>query len=145
MSDLQVQVQHGATDGGRDGCNANGYHARLTPSPRNALMRVRPPLSPTGRLFAWVAFFEALTWAGLLIGMLLKYGTGTTEAVVWLFGRLHGIAFIVYVVGTVIAAVRLRWPWWAAVLALLAAIPPLVTLPLEIWFRLRGLLAPQPR
>ena len=37
-------------------------------------------------------------------------------------------------------AVRLRWPWWASALALLAAIPPLVTLPLEWWFKRRGLL-----
>jgi len=77
--------------------------------------------------------------------MLLKYGTGTTEAVVWLFGRLHGVAFLVYAVVTVFVAVRLRWPWWAGVLALLAAFPPLVTLPLEIWFRRRGLLAPRTR
>ena len=48
------------------------------------------PLSPTGRLFAAAAFFEGITWAGLLLGMFLKYGTQTTELGVWLFGRLHG-------------------------------------------------------
>jgi len=37
--------------------------------------------------------------------------------------------------------VKLRWPWWAAGLALLAAVPPLVTLPLEGWFKRRGLLS----
>ena len=31
-------------------------------------------LSPAGRLFAIAAFAEGLTWAGLLVGMLLKYG-----------------------------------------------------------------------
>ncbi len=36
---------------------------------------------------------------------------------------------------TLFAALRLRWPWWASALALLAAIPPLVTLPLEWWFQ----------
>jgi len=35
----------------------------------------------------------------------------------------------------------LRWPWWAALLALAAAVPPLVTLPLEWWFKRRGLLS----
>lgn len=88
-----------------------------------------------------MAFIEALTWAGLLIGMFLKYVTETTELGVWLFGRLHGFAFMAYVVVAVFAAARLRWPWWAALLAVLAAVPPLVTLPLEWWFRRRGLLA----
>jgi integral membrane protein len=98
------------------------------------------PISPVGRLFAAAAFFEGLTWAGLLLGMLLKYGTQTTELGVWLFGRLHGVAFLVYLVASVIAAVRLRWPWWAWLLSLLAALPPLVTVPLEMWFRRIGLL-----
>ncbi|MBB5886409.1 integral membrane protein [Xanthomonas sp. F1] len=98
------------------------------------------PLSPVGRLFAVAAVFEGLTWAGLLLGMLFKYGTQTTELGVWLFGRLHGVAFLLYVVASLIAALRLRWPWWAWALSLLAALPPLVTVPLELWFRRIGLL-----
>jgi integral membrane protein len=102
-------------------------------------------LSGTGRFFAIVALIEAATWAGLLIGMFLKYVTETTDMGVWLFGRLHGAAFVLYVVIAVFAAWRLRWPWWAAVLAVLAAIPPLVTLPLEMWFVRLGLLGPTKR
>lgn len=98
----------------------------------------RAPRSPIGVLFAVVAFFEAFTWAGLLVGMFLKYVTGTTEMGVWLFGRLHGGAFMLYVVMTIVAAVSLRWKWWLALLALLAAIPPLVTVPLEIWLHRTG-------
>ena len=94
--------------------------------------------SPIGVLFAVVAFFEACTWAGLLVGMFLKYVTGTTEMGVWLFGRLHGGAFMLYVAMTIVAAVSLRWKWWLALLALLAAIPPLVTVPLEIWLHRTG-------
>lgn len=97
-------------------------------------------LSPAGRLFAIAAFAEGLTWARLLVGMLLKYGTQTTDVGVWLFGRLHGAAFLFYVVVTLLSAMRLRWPWWAWTLALLAAVPPLVTVPLEMWFRRIGLL-----
>jgi integral membrane protein len=92
-------------------------------------------------VFTIIARFEAFTWAGLLIGMFLKYGTETTELGVWLFGRLHGFAFLLYFVTAIVAGLRLRWPWWATLLAALAAIPPLVTFPLEIWFRRRGLLA----
>lgn len=108
-------------------------------------MRASSALSPIGRLFAVAAFIEGLTWAGLLLGMLLKYGTHTTELVVWLFGRLHGVAFLFYVAVSVLAALRLRWPWWAWALSLLAALPPLVTVPLEMWFRRIGLLGPRAR
>jgi integral membrane protein len=93
-----------------------------------------------GKVFTLAARFEALTWAGLLIGMFFKYGLESTEAGVWLFGRLHGAAFLIYFVVAIVAAIRLRWPWWCGVLAVLAAIPPLVTYPLELWFRRRGIL-----
>lgn len=103
------------------------------------------PMSPAGKLFAAAAFIEGATWAGLLIGMLLKYGTGTTELGVWLFGRLHGLAFLFYVVVSLYAGFKLRWPLWALLVALLAAVPPLVTVPVEIWFRRIGLLSGRPR
>ena len=98
-------------------------------------------LSSTGRLFATAAFLEGLTWACLLVGMWLKYGLQVTDTGVWLFGRLHGAAFLFYLVVTVIAGARLRWPGWALLLALLAAVPPLVTVPLELWYRRKGLLS----
>lgn len=99
------------------------------------------PLSLSGRIFSVIALIEALTWAGLLIGMYLKYVSGTTEIGVWLFGRLHGAAFISYVIACLLCSAKLRWPWWATALAFLSAIPPLVTLPLEIFFKRRGLLS----
>lgn len=92
------------------------------------------------KIFTLAAIFEAITWAGLLIGMFLKYNLEVTDLGVWLFGRLHGAAFIVYFLVAIISAIRLRWPWWCGLLAVLAAIPPLVTFPLELWFRKRGML-----
>ena len=94
-----------------------------------------------GKLFSIIALLEGLTWAGLLIGMFLKYTTKTTELGVAIFGPLHGGVFISYVAITLIAAVRLRWPLWATLIAVLAAVPPLVTIPMEIWFKRRGLLS----
>ena len=99
------------------------------------------PMSKAGKLFATMALIEALTWSGLLLGMFLKYVTETTDIGVWLFGRLHGLAFLFYVVVSLYAWVKLRWPLWAVLLALLAAVPPLVTVPLEMWFRRKGLLS----
>lgn len=99
------------------------------------------PMCSEGRLFAAAAIIEAITWTGLLIGMWLKYGVDGSHMGVWLFGRLHGAAFLFYVATTVFVGARLRWPGWALLLALLAAIPPLVTVPLEMWFRRSGRLA----
>jgi integral membrane protein len=72
--------------------------------------------------------------------MLFKYTLDMSDAGVWLFGRLHGAAFLFYFFVALFSASRLRWPWWCGVLAVLAAIPPLVTYPLEHWFSRRGLL-----
>ncbi|MFI2104291.1 DUF3817 domain-containing protein [Isoptericola sp. NPDC019693] len=103
-----------------------------TPAP------TRQPLSPAGRVFAVVAVIEAFTWAGLLVGMFLKYVTETTEAGVWLFGRLHGAAFVAYLVVALVAAVKLRWGWFRALVAFAAAVPPLTTLLVEWWLRRTG-------
>ncbi len=124
----------------------NAWHRRLHDADRlHAPVEGSPvsprPLSTTGRVFAAVAFFEAFTWAGLLVGMLLKYGTQTTDLGVWFFGRLHGVAFLLYLAVSLFAWIRLRWPVWAVLIALLAAVPPLTTVPVEMWFRRRGLLS----
>jgi integral membrane protein len=97
-------------------------------------------MTPLGRLFAVVALVEACTWAGLLVGMFLKYVTETTEAGVWLFGRLHGAAFVLYVVVTLVAAARLRWGWLRALVALACSVPPLLTVPAERVLRRTGYL-----
>lgn len=99
------------------------------------------PMAPAGRVFSVVALIEAATWAGLLAGMLCKYTLGLGDLGVRIFGPLHGAAFLLYLGVTLFAASRLRWPWWAMLLAVLAAVPPLVTLPLEWWFRRQGWLA----
>ncbi|MFD6446580.1 DUF3817 domain-containing protein [Promicromonospora sp. NPDC060204] len=100
-----------------------------------------PPMSRLGRLFAVVAWIEAFTWAGLLVGMFLKYVTGTTEAGVWLFGRLHGGAFVLFVVVTLVVGVRLRWGWFRTLVALASSVPPLTTLLAEWWLKRTGHLA----
>lgn len=100
-----------------------------------------PAMSRYGRLFALVARIEAFTWAGLLVGMFLKYVTETTEAGVWLFGRLHGGAFVLFVAVTLFVAVKLRWGWFRTLVALASSIPPLFTLLAEWWLKRTGYLA----
>lgn len=96
-----------------------------------------------GRLYSIVAVIEAITWAGLLVGMFLKHITETTDVGVSVFGMAHGIVVMVYVAVAVVAAARLRWSKRETIIALVAAIPPLATVPAEIWLRRRGALAPR--
>lgn len=81
-------------------------------------------------LFRRVAVAEAFTWAGLLTGMFLKYVTETTELGVRIFGMVHGIVFVAYVLTTLAVAVDQRWSRPRPVLALACSIPPFFTL----WF-----------
>lgn len=106
-------------------------------------MQQRQPAG-IGKLFSVIALLEGLTWAGLLFGMFLKYTLKTSTLGVSIFGPLHGIVFISYVLVTLLAAMRLRWPLWATLIAVTAAVPPLVTIPMEIWFKRRGLLSAAP-
>jgi integral membrane protein len=65
--------------------------------------------------------------------MYLKYIPETTEAGVWLFGRLHGALFVVYLVATIWVARAERWSLMRTAFGLLASIPPLATLLFERW------------
>lgn len=91
-------------------------------------------------LFRALAIAEAFTWAGLLLGMFLKYVTETTELGVRIFGMVHGVVFIAYCLVTVIVAIDQRWSLPRAVLGLAAAVPPFATLLFEVYADRRGLL-----
>ena len=60
-------------------------------------------------LFRRVAVAEAVTWALLLGGMVLKYVTDTTELGVRVFGMVHGVVFVAYCLVTLLVAVDQRW------------------------------------
>lgn len=79
-------------------------------------------------LFTWLARAEVVTWTLLLIGMALKYVTRTTDLGVSLFGLVHGVVFLAFVLVTVVLWVDQRWPLREVVLVLACAIPPFATL-----------------
>lgn len=85
------------------------------------------------RLFRTVAAAEAVTWTLLIVGMVLKYVTRTTELGVRVGGALHGLVFLTYVVVALLVHVDHRWPARTGVLALASAVPPWATLWFERW------------
>jgi integral membrane protein len=92
-------------------------------------------------LFRRVAVAEAFTWAGLLSGMFLKYVTRTTEVGVQVFGMLHGVVFIGYVLVTLAVAVDQQWSRRRTLLGLASAVPPFLTLWFERYAARHDLLA----
>jgi integral membrane protein len=97
--------------------------------------------------FRIVAFVEALTWLGLLIGMYFKWIAETGEAGVKIFGPIHGGVFVAYVVLAFLTSRVQKWSFWTTVSALGASIPPFFTLWFEIWAKRSGRLdvpAPAP-
>jgi integral membrane protein len=98
--------------------------------------------SPVGR-FRLLATAEAVSWAGLLIGMLFKYVVASNEIGVKVFGPIHGVIFIGYVLVTLMVRETLRWDARTTVLALLASIPPFGTVIFERWAARTGRLEAQ--
>ena len=100
-------------------------------------------MTPTAVVTAFrvAAVAEALSWAGLLAGMYVKHVLGTSEAGVQFFGPVHGAVFLGYVAVALLAARVLRWSPGTTLLALAAAVPPLVTVWFERWAARTGRLA----
>jgi integral membrane protein len=92
------------------------------------------------RVFRAAAIAEALSWAGLLAGMFLKYVTETTELGVKVFGPIHGVVFIAFCLVTVLVAVNQGWSRGRTLLGLASSIPPFATVPFDAYAERRGLL-----
>jgi integral membrane protein len=88
--------------------------------------------TPAGR-FRFFAQAEAVSWAGLLIGMLFKYVLSDDEIGVKIFGPVHGVIFVAYVLVALLASAAQKWERGTTVLALLASIPPFGTIVFERW------------
>jgi integral membrane protein len=93
--------------------------------------------TPAGR-FRLLAFAEAVSWAGLLVGMLFKYALVQNQIGVQVFGPIHGAIFIGYVLATLAVRGPLRWDNRTTFLALVASIPPFGTVLFERWATKRG-------
>lgn len=92
-------------------------------------------------LFRTVAFAEAVTWTLLLIALFLKYVTKTTDAAVSIAGGLHGFVFLCYAFIAAFTWVNQKWKAPTGLLAIVSAVIPYATIPVEKSLDRRGLLA----
>ena len=105
--------------------------------PNDLLTRATSPAERTGShraiatAFRATALIEALTWVGLLIGMLFKYVVSDNAIGVHFFGPIHGAAFTAYVISTSLAARSFGWSFKLWIVGLVASVPPLATLLFE--------------
>ncbi|WP_328592983.1 DUF3817 domain-containing protein [Ruania zhangjianzhongii] len=92
-----------------------------------------------GRLHRLLADAEAVTWALLLLGMVLKYLTHTTDLGVSVAGPIHGFVFLAYCAVTLVVGIDQQWERRTILLGLLSAVLPFVTVPFGRLVRRRGL------
>jgi len=89
-------------------------------------------------LFRSVAIAEAVTWTLLIAGMLMKYVLQVGEVGVQVGGFLHGLVFIAFGMTAVLMAVNQHWSARLTVVAVVTAIVPFGTIPLDRWLEKRG-------
>lgn len=83
--------------------------------------------------FRAVAFAEAFSWAGLLLGMFFKYGPVGDEIGVQVFGPIHGALVIAYIAVAFASWPAFRWSTPVGIVALAASVPPFGTVLFERW------------
>jgi integral membrane protein len=91
-------------------------------------------------LYRTLALAEAVTWTLLLVGMLLKYVTDTTELGVRIGGGVHGFVFLTYCAATVVVGIDARWSAGRITAGLASAFVPYLTVPFERSAEKAGLL-----
>jgi integral membrane protein len=92
-------------------------------------------------LFRTVAFAEACSWLGLLVGMYFKYVPADGNDIgVKIFGPIHGCIFLGYLVATLTARSTFRWSLRTTALAALSSIPPFASALFEVLADRRGFL-----
>ena len=89
------------------------------------------------RLFRALAIAEAITWT-LLIGALIARAVGQPAVLVTIAGGIHGFVFLAYGAMAVLLAFHQRWHVGAATLAVVSAVIPYATVPVEIWLHRSG-------
>jgi len=92
------------------------------------------------RLFRVVAIAEAITWTLLITALIVRATSGFALGVT-IAGGIHGFVFLAYGATAVLLAVNQRWHAGVATIAIVSAIVPYATIPVELWLARSGRLA----
>jgi integral membrane protein len=70
-----------------------------------------------------VTYAEAISWLGLLGGMILKYGFDNPQGVS-IMGPIHGFLFMGFCVLLAITHFDERWSWMRTLVSFVESVPP---------------------
>lgn len=82
------------------------------------------------RLYSTIATAEMITWALLILGIILKYSS-VTPLGVRIAGPIHGFTFLTYGAITILLWINNRWSLPRFVAGLISTVIPFATLPFE--------------
>jgi integral membrane protein len=85
------------------------------------------------KTFRIAAIAEAVTWAGLLIGMFFKYIVVKNQVGVQIFGPTHGFVMGFYIIAVFLVKPELPWGRRELYIGLAASVPPFATYFFERW------------
>lgn len=85
-------------------------------------------------LFRTLAIAEVISWTLLITGLILRATTGWALGVT-IGGGIHGFIFLSYGATALLVAIHQRWSVGVAIVAIVSAIVPYATLPVEIWLQ----------
>lgn len=88
-------------------------------------------------LFRVLAIAEVITWT-LLISALIARAVGADPIVVTIAGGIHGLVFLSYGATAILVAFNQRWGVGPALTAIVSAIVPFATIPVELWLAKTG-------
>ena len=92
----------------------------------------------TPRLFyRTTAIAEAITWTGLIVGILLRNLAGWDLAVL-IAGSIHGLVFLSYAATSLLVGINQRWGVPLITLGVVSAIVPYATVPFDIVMDRKG-------
>ncbi len=88
--------------------------------------------------FRAAAIAEAVSWVGMLAALAIKYPLQGSPIWVSIWGWVHGVLWIAFVIACLAAAVRFRWSIWVALIGLATSTLPFLTVPFEWWMERSG-------
>lgn len=93
----------------------------------------RTPLT----LFRALAIAEAISWTLLIAGLVLR-ATADLAIAVTIGGAIHGFVFLSYGATAVLVSMNQRWKPGPSIVAVVSAVIPYATIPVEIWLHRSG-------